>query len=91
MPIRGPVSVLRQRLEFMEGIAEVAKYCNWTEVQIQELRKYIHYELVEIENGSFHINELTGEKELALVFWERKMEELRHWLSLSLGIKIKYI
>ena len=87
----GPVSVLKQRLEFIEGITDVAKCCNWSEAQIQELRKYVHSQLVELDNDAFCVYELTKEKELAVNFWESRMEDLRQWLSLSLGIKIKYI
>lgn len=85
------VAVLQQRGEFLDSIAEVAKDCNWTDEQIQELIDYLHKEIISIDNLLYRILEETGNKTQAFGAWEHRMEELRHWLSLVLGIKIKYV
>ncbi len=87
----GVVSILQQRVDFLEGLADVAKDCNWTDAEVQGLLDYLVEELVEIDNLLYDTYEQTGDKELAFIIWESRMEDLRHWLGLILGIKIKYI
>jgi len=87
----GVVSILQQRVDFLEGLADVAKDCNWTDTEVQGLLDYLVEELVEIDNLLYDTYEQTGDKELAFIIWESRMEDLRHWLGLILGIKIKYI
>lgn len=85
------VSVLQQRVDFLSGIADVAKDCNWGDDETQELLDYLTNQLVEIDNLLYDTYEETSDKRVAFVLWENRMEELRHWLSMVLGIKIKYI
>ncbi len=85
------VSILQQRVEFLEGIADVAKDCNWTDEETQELLDHLIEELVDIDNLLYDVYEQTLNKEVAFLVWENRMEDLRHWLSLILGIKIKYV
>lgn len=85
------VSVLEQRLEFLEGIAETAALCNWTPERIQELHDYLLDEVIKIDNLLFDTYEETDDPKLAYLVWEAHMEDLRHWLGLILGIKIKFV
>ena len=85
------VSILQQRVDFLEGIADVAKDCNWTDAENQELLENLTEELVDIDNLLYDLYEKTFHKEVAFLVWESRMEDLRHWLSLILGIKIKYV
>ena len=85
------VSILQQRVDFLEGIAEVARDCNWTDEEIQGLLEHLTKELIDIDNLLYDVYEQTFNKEVAFLVWESRMENLRHWLSLILGIKIKYV
>ena len=85
------VSVLEQRLEFLEGITEVATNCNWFPEQVQELHDYLLDEVIKIDNLMFDTYAETDNPELAYLVWEGHMEDLRHWLSLVLGVKIKFV
>ena len=85
------VSILEQRVDFLEGIAEVAKDCNWTDEQTQGLLDYLVEELIDIDNLLYDVYEETEDRDTAFIVWEDRMEDLRHWLSLVLGIRIKYV
>ena len=85
------LSVLEQRLEFLEGIAEVATNCNWAPEKIQELHEYLLAEVIKIDNLMFDTYTETQSPELAYLVWEGHMEDLRRWLGLILGIKIKFV
>lgn len=85
------VSILQQRTDFLEGVANVAKDCNWPDDKIQDLLDYLTKQLVDIDNLLYDTYEETRDKEVAFVLWESQMEGLRYWLSMILGIKIKYI
>ncbi len=92
MPNRlSAVSILQQRVDFLDGIAEVAKDCNWPDEEIQRLLDYLIKELIDIDNLLYDVYEQTESGETAFMVWEGRMEDLRHWLSLILGIKIKYV
>lgn len=86
-----PVTVLLQRREFLEGVKEIARLCNWDEEEIDNLSELIWKELVAIDNHMFDVYAKTNNPSLAWYEWEAKTEELRQWLSLMFGIKIKYI
>jgi len=86
-----PVSVLEQRLEFLEGITEVAKNCNWAPEKVQELHDYLLAEVIKIDNLMFDTYEETQDHALAYLVWEGHMEDLRRWLGLILGIRIKFV
>ncbi len=85
------ISVLQQRVDFLNGIGDVAKDCNWGDDETQELLDYLTNQLIEIDNLLYDTYENTDDKRIAFIAWESRMEELRHWLSMVLGIKIKYI
>ncbi len=85
------VSILQQRVDFLEGIADVAKDCNWADAEIAGLREHLTEELIDIDNLLYDVYEETLNKDVAFLVWENRMENLRHWLSLILGIKIKYV
>lgn len=91
MVILDTVAVLEQRLDFLESIVEVATQCNWAPDTIQELRDYLLEEVIKIDNLMFDVYEQTEDPKLAYLIWDGHMEDLRHWLSLILGVKIKYI
>lgn len=85
------VSVLEQRLEFLESITEVATNCNWPPEKIQELHDYLLDEVIKIDNLMFDTYAETEDPELAYLIWEGHMEDLRRWLGLILGIRIKFV
>ncbi len=89
--IMDPVSILEQRVEFLEGIMATATLCNWSGTDRQDLRKHLLREIIGIDNIMFDVYDETQDRDLALAVWEAQMEGLRHWLSLSLGVKIKYV
>ncbi len=91
MPEIDAVAVLEQRLEFLEGTAKVAEMCNWPPDQIQELYDHLLEEVIRIDNLMFDIRENTGDPQVAYLARESHMEDLRHWLELILGIKIKFV
>lgn len=85
------VSILTSRLEFLESIKELAALCNWNTKDVEELYFYVLEEIIKIDNlllSGFGTEESARQ---ALLVWETNMEELRHWLSLIIGVKIKYI
>lgn len=86
-----PVHQLTMRLEFLQGVLEIAMLCNYTKKQLEELQESLLEELVSIDNLMFRIYEKTGNRDLAFSAWEASMETLRRWLSLITGIKIKYV
>ena len=86
-----PVHQLQMRLEFMQGILEVALLCNFTKEQLEEIQSILLEELAYIDNLMYEVYEQTGERGVAAAVWEASMEQLRRWLSLITGIKIKYI
>lgn len=85
------VEILEQRLEFLEGIEEVAKSCNWPPRQIQELRSYLLDEVIRIDNLMFEVYEKTEDRTLAYLVWEGHMEDLRRWLGMVFGIRVKFV
>jgi len=85
------VAILEQRLDFLEGITDIATNCNWPPEKIQELHDYLLDEVIKIDNKMFDTFEETKDPKLAYLVWEGHMEDLRHWLGLVLGIKIKFI
>lgn len=85
------VAVLEQRLEFLEGITSVAAECNWAPEEIQELHDYLLDEVIKIDNLMFDTYAETESPELTYLVWEAHMEDLRHWLGLILGVKIKFV
>jgi len=86
-----PVRVLEQRRDFLEGIVEVAETCNWTADDITTLYDCLWKDLVEIDNAMLSAYEKTGDETYAREIWESRMEDLRHWLGMILGVKIRYI
>ncbi len=88
---RDPVSVLEQRVNFVEGIVELAALCNWKDVDIEELRHYIGDQLVRVDKVLYTTYKETKDKDLSHKLWEVHMEDLRHSLSLILGVKIRYV
>jgi len=86
-----PVTVLIQRREFLEGVKEIARLCNWNAEEVDNLTELVWKELIVIDNHMFEIYTQTHNPTLAWYEWETKTEELRQWLSLMFGIKIKYI
>jgi hypothetical protein len=91
LAILKPVPILQQRVDFLEGIAGVARDCCWSAYKVRELLDYLSDELVDIDNMLYDVYEQTGSREAAFVVWESRMEDLRHWLSMILGIKIRYV
>jgi hypothetical protein len=91
MPSVNTISVLERRLEFLEGLMEIATSCNWSSDQISELHDYVLEEIINIDNLMLDTCEATHDPELAQLVWEGHMEDLRHWLSLVLGIRIKFV
>jgi hypothetical protein len=89
--ILNAVSILQQRAEFLEGVASIAKDCNWAPQEVQELLEHLSKELVNIDNCLYDVYEQTRSKELAFLAWESRMEDLRNWMSRILGIQINYI
>jgi hypothetical protein len=85
------VSVLEQRLEFLKGITETALMCNWSPGRVAELHHHLLDEVIRIDNLMFDVYEETRSPELAYLVWEGHMEDLRHWLGLILGIKIRFV
>ncbi len=85
------VTILEQRLEFLEGMKETAKLCDWPEAAIEDLGEVLLREVIRIDNLMFDTYEATENQVLAVSTWEDSMEELRHWLTLILGIKVKFI
>ena len=85
------VSILEQRLEFLEDVKEIATLCNWSPEKIEELHDYLLDEVIKIDNILFNVYTETEDSELAYIVWEGHMEDLRRWLGLILGIKIKYV
>lgn len=86
-----PVHQLAMRLEFMQGILEVGLMCNFTKEKLEEIQDILLEELAYIDNLMYEVYEQTGEREIAFAVWNASMEQLRRWLSLITGIKIKYV
>lgn len=86
-----PVQQLEMRAEFLSSILNVVGLCNWELSKIEDLQKFLLEELCYIDNLMYEIYERTENQELAFSVWEAHMEDLRRWLSLILGIKIKYV
>lgn len=91
MVILDTISVLEQRLEFLEGITEIAITCNWSSENICALQDHLLDEVIKIDNLMFDVYEETEDPKLAYLVWEGHMEDLRRWLGLILGIKIKFV
>lgn len=89
--VLSPTWVLLQRYEFLTGIEEVAFLCNWSEREAQGLKDHLWEELVRIDNALYETFEITGDHKVAYRRWVEQMEDLRRWLSLIIGIKIRYI
>lgn len=70
---------------------EIVRLCNWPEKDIQDLKDHLWYEVVRIDNILYETYENTQDHRLAYIKWEEQMEDLRRWLSLITGIRIKYI
>lgn len=84
------VEVLEDRLEFLEGIREVAYLCNWTAAQIDELHCHLLEEIIRIDNVMFDVHDETGDPVFAYYVREKHLEDLRRWLTLIFGIKIRF-
>ena len=91
MVIMDPVFILEQRVEFLAGVVATARLCNWTEKELENLHAYLLAEIIRIDNAMFDVYEETQDRDEAAMTWEIQMEDLRHWLSLSLGVKIKFV
>ena len=89
--VLSPTWVLLQRQEFLAGIEEIARLCNWSDKDVQELKEHLWDELIKIDNNLYGVYEYTQNGFVARVYWESQMEDLRRWLSLIMGIKIKYV
>jgi len=87
----GTVDILKNRFEFLEGIGELATLCNWNKEDIEELHHHLLEEIIKIDNLLLKGFDKDEDPLLALAVWEINMEDLRHWLSLVLGVKVKYI
>lgn len=85
------VAKLHQRKEFIEGVRELARLCNWGEKETQGLVDHVWEELVKADNLSIEVMKKTDNYDLALQVWDENMEVLRYWLTLMLGIKINYV
>jgi hypothetical protein len=85
------VSILQQRYEFLEGVKETARLCNWDEERIEELGMILLKEVIKIDNLLFDTYEATQNRALSVVLWNDNMEDLRHWLKLILGIQVKFV
>lgn len=85
------VAILQQRANFLQGIAEAARLCNWPSNKTEELVDHVGQELIRIDNFLMDQYEATDDFPQAYRKWSAEMESLRHWLSLILGIKIKYV
>jgi hypothetical protein len=85
------VSLLEQRLGFLEGMKETARLCNWTEEEVEDLALLVLEEIIRIDNLLFDTYEATENRDLAVAVWDASMEDLRHWLSLILGIRVKFV
>lgn len=85
------VSLLEQRIEFLEGIKDTASLCNWPDEQIEEFSIWVLKEVIRIDNLLFDTYEATENRELSAILWNDNMEDLRHWLTLIFGVKIKFI
>ena len=79
------------RAEFVEGIIEIANLCNWPKKKIDDLQILLLEELAYIDNLMYDVYETTENQKTALLVWEGHMEDLRRWLSLILGVKIKFV
>jgi hypothetical protein len=86
-----PIYTLQQRQEFLSGVTEIARLCNWSEKEVQGLHEHVWGELVGIDNLMFKIFERTRSRDLAYCVWNNHMEDLRRWLSLITGIRISYV
>ena len=86
-----PVSILKQRGHFLENVSDVATMCNWTIKDTKELKDYVHTELIRIDNLLFDIYKDVQDPDIAYIVWDNEMEELRHWLGMILGVKIRYV
>jgi len=75
---------------FITGLSEIARLCNWSPREIEGLREQLWKEIVRIDNQFFEVCKRTDDFYVANLVWEKQMEELRRWLSLILGIKIRY-
>lgn len=89
--VLNPTWILQQRLEFLEGIEEIARLCNWPDKEVQGLKEHLWDELISIDNKLYDVYETTQDGLLAKMVWEGEMENLRRWLSLIMGIKINYV
>ena len=83
------VEVLEDRLGFLESVQEIAQLCNWSPAQVEELHYYLLDEIIRIDNIMFDIHDETGSIQFAYNVWERHVEELRRWLCLVLGVKLR--
>ncbi len=85
------VEVLEQRLEFLEGIKDIVIQCNWSSRDVQDLYDCVLEEVIKIDNLMFYVYEETKDPNIACLLWERRVEELRYWLQLIIGVKVKFI
>jgi hypothetical protein len=86
-----PVNQLEMRAEFISRVIELVILCNWPEQKIKELQELLLEELAFIDNLMYEVFEETGRHDIAYATWEAYMEDLRRWLSLMIGIKIKFV
>jgi len=85
-----PVHQLEMRLEFIQGVLEIAFLCNFDKEKLEEIQKILLIELSRVDNLMYEVYEQTGRRDVAAAVWEAGMEGVRRWLSLITGIKIKY-
>ena len=85
------VETLQHRLEFIDTACELARLCDWKEKEVAELAEQLWDELVQVDTAALRkMDEGTDEAE-AYQVWEEGMENIRYWLALVLGIKIRFV
>lgn len=87
----GPVQVLKQRKRFLENIINIALDQERDELFVRDFKHRLHKKLIDIDNLVFDIYETTKNKDEALRYWEREIEQLRVWISTELKIDIEYV
>ena len=91
MYLLDPVNQLSMRSEFAEGILGVAELCNWTDEDLDDFQTYLLEELAYIDNLMYDVYEETRNRRMAVSVWDEAMENLRQWLSLIFGVRIRYV
>jgi len=86
----GPVEVLHQRQQILDGVAQLGRLCNWSDEEIQELLEQVWTGMVEIDNSAFKYARETGNEIGARDVWTKGMTDLQYWLSLVLGVEVAF-